>query len=239
MPLLQRPVFLTAEDLQAAWTEVWPRDASPRFEFQETAFTFDAAGQQGGGVIMPAPIPNDEVLGPARTSWLWPTALDDLLGYAAHIVVFASSAKSALSAFQMMTKVATAVVTASGALGVYVGGGGMVVKAGPFVSLAQQDPVPIPLWIDLRCTRGPDGSSSLFTVGLSQFGMMELEIPSSTKSCGELRMWTMNIAAWLVEELPVIHDGDTVGLSADDRVRVTRADSIIERPGPVWRLSGG
>ena len=207
-------------------------------EFKESAFTCQVNGALAGALVMPAPIPNNEVNGPASTSWLWPTAPQDLQGYDAHIVVFVSQAESHLAAFQAMTRVAAAIVRASNALGVYMGGAGIVVRADVFVEMAQEMEIPVPLWVDLRCVASGDGGSGLFTVGLQQFGLMEVEVPSSPQKCGDLRMWTMSLASWLIETRPTINSGETVGLSADERIRVDHAPSMINREGPVMRLTG-
>src|ERR1700720_609740 len=97
MPLLRGPVHLTSAGIAQAWHEIWPHDPPPaNIEFKEAAFTCGLPGALAGGMVMPASIPNDEVSGPASTSWLWPGAVKDLQGYGAHAVVFVSQAESHL-----------------------------------------------------------------------------------------------------------------------------------------------
>jgi hypothetical protein len=187
---------------------------------------------------VPAPISNDEVSGPASTSWLWPGAVKDLQGYGAHAVVFVSQAESHLAAFQALTRLAAAVVRATGALGVYIGGAGSVIRADVFVDMAKDLDIPVALWVDLRCVALQDGRTGLFTVGLNQFGLLEIEMPSSPQQCGDLRMWTMSLASWLIEERPTVNSGETVGLSAEEKILVEHAASMINREGPVMRLTG-
>lgn len=238
MPLLRAPIQLTAAGISQAWNDTWPRHQGPqRLEMKEGAFTFEVDGADVGGMVMPAPIPNDEVLGPASTSWLWPAASQDLRGYGAHVVVFVRS-ETHLKAFQVMTRAAAAIVSATKALGVYVGGSGSVIRADVFVGMAQEMAIPVPLWVDLRCVALEDGRTGLFTVGLKQFGLMEIEIPSSPQKCGDLRTWTMSLASWLIETRPTIKAGETVGLSAEERVRVEHAPSMVNREGQVMRLTG-
>lgn len=209
-----------------------------KLEAPQGALTFEVDGASAAVMVMPAPIPNDELAGPASTSWLWPTAPQDLAGYGAHIVVWVSRVQSQLAAFQAMTQVATAVVNATNALGVYIGGAGLVVKGDVFVAMAQQLDLPIALWVDFRCVRQPNGTSGLFTFGLNQFGRHEIEIPYANKTCGDLRTWTMNLGEWLIENQPTINQGETVGLTQDERIRVDYVNSIVGRQGPVMRLSG-
>jgi hypothetical protein len=239
MPLLRSPVQLTASDISAAWSVVWPGLPGPtNIEMKEGAFTSQLEGAQAGAMVMTAPIPNDEVSGPAATSWLWPTASKDLQGYGAHVVVFASQAASHLDGFLAMTRVTAAIVRASNALGVYMGGAGAVIRADVFVEMAQEMDMPVALWVDLRCAASQDGRTSLFTVGLKQFGLMEIEVPSSSQKCGDLRMWTMSLTSWLIESRPTINSGETVGLSAEEHISVEHAPSMMNREGPVMRLTG-
>jgi hypothetical protein len=112
------------------------------------------------------------------------------------------------------------------------------VRADVFTGMAQEHRVPVLLWVDLRCMKNADGSSRLFTVGMSQFGLMELEIPAPSLSWGELRIWTMNLAAHLIEQQLTIGDGETVGISDQQRIRVSHSSSFVNRPGLVLRLSG-
>ena len=239
MPVLRSPLELVEADLRQTWRALWPRSQPlTNVEASKGALTFDADGASAAAMVMPAPIPNNELAGPAATSWLWPTATQDLAGYGAHIVVWASRAASHLAAFQTMTRVAATIVRATNALGVYMGGAGLVIKGDLFVEMAQELELPVALWVDLRCMREPDGRSSLFTVGLNQLGLHEIEIPAANKACGDLRIWTMNLGAWLIESRPTINQGETVGLSQDERIRVDYADSMVGRLGPVMRLTG-
>jgi hypothetical protein len=153
-------------------------------------------------------------------------------------VVFVSQAASHLAGFLVMTRVTAAIVRASNALGVYVGGAGTVIRADVFVGMAQEMEVPVALWVDMRCVAPIHGRTGLFTVGLKQFGLMEIEVPSSSQECGDLRMWTLSLASWLIETRPTINSGETVGLSADERIPVEHAPSMINREGPVMRLTG-
>lgn len=128
--------------------------------------------------------------------------------------------------------------SATNALGVYVGGAGSVIRADIFVDMAKDLDVPVALWVDLRCFALQNGGSGLFTIGLSQFGLLEIEIPSSPQQCGDLRIWTMSLASWLIEERPTVNSGETVGLSAEEKILVEHAPSLINREGPVMRLTG-
>lgn len=239
MPILRAPVELTGSIFEKAWQEVWPQSPRPgNIDAKENAITCLVDGAHVAAAVMPIPIPNDELAGPAATSLLWPTAEQDLAGYGAHVVVFISGEVSNVTAFKIMTRVAAAVVHGTNAIGVYVGGAGMLVKADVFMELALEPDLQFALWIDYRCFHSQADQTGLYTVGMAQFDLLEIEVPVSKRECGDLRIWTMNFASWLIESGTSIKSGETVGLSETERIRVDHAESVVSRDGPVMRLTG-
>ncbi len=75
-------------------------------------------------------------------------------------------------------------------------------------------------------------------MGLSAFGIQELEIAPSLREPHELREWTWDLARNLIDRRPVLNDGDTVGRSAHERVLVRHARSMDKRNAQVYRLEG-
>ena len=239
MPILRAPVELTGSVLEKAWREVWPKSPRPgNIDAKENAITCRVGGAQVAAAVMPIPIPNDELAGPAATSLLWPNAEQDLAGYGAHVVLFVSGGESNVAAFQIMTRVSAAVVHATKAIGVYVGGAGMLVKADVFMQLAMEPDLQVALWIDYRCFHSQADQTGLYTVGMAQFDLPEIEVPASQRECGELRIWTMNFASWLIESGTTVKSGETVGLSETERIRVDYAESVVGRDGQVMQLTG-
>lgn len=97
--------------------------------------------------------------------------------------------------------------------------------------------VPAAMCVDLRCMPAAEGSG-LVSVGLAQFGLMELEVAASSLPCGELRMRALNLCEWLIGQRPVVADGDTVSVGSGEPVRVSHAPSSFGGPGLVYQLSG-
>lgn len=189
---------------------------------------------------MPGPIPGGELEGPAATSWLWPRAPDEIERVNAHVVAWVSGDGPPLDAHRHLTRLVVAVMRATDALGVYWGAAGQLIRADVFDGIAHEHEdvnPPVMLWVGFRgFVEG--GRSSLFTVGLSEFGLMEFEIAPWDKQVGELREFAMNIATYLIHEGPVLGDGHTVGGSEEERILVRHAPSMVDRPGTVYRLEG-
>jgi hypothetical protein len=53
---------------------------------------------------------------------------------------------------------------------------------------------------------------------------------------GELREWLVEIICYLLENGPVLMDGQTIGMSAEQQIRIRHCPSIFGHPGQVIRL---
>ncbi|HEV3400219.1 MAG TPA: DUF4261 domain-containing protein [Acidimicrobiales bacterium] len=261
MPLLEAPRPVTTDSLLTAWRSAWPGSTPPSDfdtrsdEHEFGAMTFAIEGMRGALVVVPAPIPAGELDGPAATSWLWPDAPQEIERVNAHVVTWVSGAGRPLDAYRHLTRLVSAVLRATDGLGVYWGTAAHVIRADVFDGIAHrsdEDALPVMLWVDFRAFAenaadaadaegsedAGDGRSALFTVGLSAFGLMELEIAPSDKRPGELRELGRSVASYLIENGPVLGDGDTVGAIEDQPVVVRHAPSMVDRPGTVYRLEG-
>lgn len=139
---------------------------------------------------------------------------------------------------EALTRVTAVLVRATRALGVYVGSASAVVRGDVFVALAQAAALPISAWVDFRVVRADDGRYGLFTVGLRQFGLMELEIATSGLPVGELRIWCMDVASHLVRDRPDVRHGHTIGFSAGEKIRVAHVPSMTGTGQLAYRLTG-
>jgi hypothetical protein len=246
MVLLASTPKLSGDVLADAWRSAWP-DAPELTGFDEpdegnglAAMTFTIDGMTAALAIMPTPIPGGELDGPAAASWLWPKATEDIERVAAHVIVSVSGPGKPAEAHLRLTRLVSAVIKATDALGVYMGSAGQVIKADVFAELAhvyEAEQLPVLLWISLQVFVDDD-KSSLFTVGMGEFGLMDLEIAKSSKRVGQIRELAMNLATYLIVEGPVIGDGHTVTLNDDEIITVRHGESMIDRPGPVYAIEG-
>lgn len=53
---------------------------------------------------------------------------------------------------------------------------------------------------------------------------------------GELREWLLNIMYYLLENGPVLQHGQTIGMTAEQKIRIQHCPSLFGHPGKVIRL---
>ena len=191
---------------------------------------------------MPAPIPWVDFEGPCSTSYLWPNALTEAKEHTIHAIVTVMGELPPVQLSTLLTQVCAAVMTAlPQAIGVFWNNAVMVVPKGLFcdfaTSILPKGP-PIPVWVDFRVGWSESGKTSAgFTTGLAALGLMELETQDATEPPSELRQRFESIAQYLLDNGPVIGDGNTVGNSATEQIRVTYSPSSFGAKGQVMRLT--
>lgn len=227
-------------DLAANWSNLPP---ATDLEKKDLTLSFSLGDSQVILGLMPAPIPWKELEGPCVTSWLWPEAAEKVRAHKKHLIVTVLSEESPLDRARLLTQVVAAIVgTCPAALGVYWGDATLVISSPVFrefaINVLPEGP-PIHVWVDLRAGKNKNGRTSGFTTGLKALGLMEFETSTAGESPGDLRERFVALASYLLENGPVIRDGDTVGEDANERIRVVYAPSAFGKPERVMRLDYG
>ena len=191
--------------------------------------------------VMPAPIPWADLEGPCETSVLWSQAAEQVQAHTHHVIVTVHGEATPIELSILLTQVTAALMAVSSAsIGVYWTAASLLVPKALFCDFATEVlPLgpPLPIWVDYRVGwTQVDVSSAGFTTGLSALGLMDVEAPTSPESPADLRDRLESIANYLVEHGMVINDGDTVGNSAAEQIRVVYTDSSFGVEGAVMRL---
>ncbi len=74
------------------------------------------------------------------------------------------------------------------------------------------------------------------TYGLQSLGLMELEANAAEVEEQWLLSKAYDVASYLMENGPVIADGDTIGESAAEKIRIQHAPSRWEPTQMVYRM---
>lgn len=196
------------------------------------------------------PLPQDAWEISAKRSLTWPGAAEAMSETEAHIVLAllhgATNHSAALAG-------ATAISLLSGALAT-----ALPVKAVIFTeseAIAQQDDIiaiakdlgehgqiPSTFWMTLELMRSeplPDGShqAAAITTGLRAFTGREVEFEPSSMQIEELGKRVIGLSGYLMTNGPVLADGDTVGLSPTENIRVRHLAQGQRAGIPIYSLS--
>lgn len=237
----ETPAF-SVKDLQFALSSNWPdvANVSDISEQEGTlSFRLDTADVVIG--MVPAPIPWSDLEGPCATSVLWPDAASVIQGHKSHAIVTVHGELPAVALSTLLTQATAALMASTPAsLGVFWTNAALVVPKNLFADFAVEVmPLcpPLPIWIDYRVGWTESKSRSAgFTTGLVELGLMELEAQGATESPAELQKRFEAIAQYLLENGPVIEDGDTIGDCANEKIRIVYSTSAFGVKGTVMRL---
>ena len=226
-------------DLEATWPDIGTIGSS---EKSDNSISFSVGNSQVVLGLMPAPIPWSELEGPCATSVLWPNSADVLRDHKSHLIVTVMMEDDAnpIEQSTRLTQVTSSVVhTCNEALGIYWGNATLVIQPELFRNFAVEvmpEAPPIYIWIDFRIGPNEQGTTSGFTHGMRALGHMELETENATDPPAELRERFEGLIMYLLENGPVIQDGDTIGQDANERITANYSESSFGHSDKVMRL---
>lgn len=146
-----------------------------------------------------------------------------------------------IAASLALTRVAVATLHAFDGTAVYWGSGSITIPRDEFLSLADgatRDEPPLFLWCRFQPTKNARNELGFYTIGLRQFGLMEIEVDQSSWEPQALTEFVFNIAQYLVQSGPVIKDGDTVGGSNEQRINVRHEKSSQDPSRRAYKIVG-
>jgi hypothetical protein len=190
--------------------------------------------------FMPAPIPGGEAES-AADNILWPNG-SQFASHRSHVIVGSAGAhRDRIAAMLALTRIATATLRAFDGTAVYWGSGSVTIPREEFLSLAEdasEEHLPLFLWCRLQPFKTEENKLGFYTIGLNQFGLMEIEVDESSWEAEALTEFVFNVAHYLIQSGPVIKDGDTVGGSDEQRIRVKHGQSAQDPSRQAYKIVG-
>jgi len=232
---------LSSAAIRANLAENWPDlPAAEPVKAEKDQMAFRVGDNDVIIAFMRAPIPWSDLEGPCQTSWLWKDAASVLRGHAGHLIVTVLSQDGPVEQSRLLTQVCASVLaTCEQAPGVFWSNATLLVPSKVFQEFARDilpQGSPLYIWVDFRVGPAAKGKTGGFTTGMVALGHMEFETESSSEPPGELRERFFGLANYVLENGPVIKDGDTIGEDANERIRVVYAKSTFGHGGKVMRL---
>lgn len=232
------------EDLSRA-SEVVSRvfGAGYTAEVDEKNIVTISCGEEAVGFLahMPAPIPDGEAETNADGNFLWPHGKEEAAQHRSHVIVtnIGGDDLSPVASAIEVSRLALVALQLFDGIGVYWGNACVCYPRGLFEEFCDQiseDQLPVPMWLRFQLLRVTDDELGIYTLGMSQFGLMDIEIDRCQLDLEELFEFVSNLAHYLIQSGPVIADGNTVGGSEDERIVVRHAPSMIESERQVYKL---
>lgn len=228
--LLSTPEF-PVNEFRAALKEDWgiecPEDCeNPRSE--GVAIAFDVDGMLVTVGLMETKVPDGEAEYWANSNFMTrEKSIAAAQNHKAHLIVAVlGHGADPLKAGELFVKVAASCLKAPNALGIYDCGtvwlpedfirSAMIMKEGEF---------PLTALVFVGLYQDEKGVSS-WTNGLCSFGKDELEVINSSQSPAEVYDMMLNISSYLIQEGAVLRNGETIGLSAEQKLPITISKGV-------------
>ena len=196
-----------------------------------------ADGDVVGGIRVDDPFP--EPLDPiARHAYWWPSAIADVARSTSYVAVTSYwSRHSRLEAHIRHLVFIRELIGQLPVIGVLWGHVLLqpATLEGEFQRL-QKGEIPFSLWVLIQFSKQPNGNILISTIGMRQFELMEIETESSLPLDQTFDI-VRQFGSYLIAKGPVVNDGETVGQTEAQRIKVRHTRSF--RPDvheSVYRL---
>ncbi len=216
-------------DLREEWGIV---DEEPDGSDEDGEDSGDVVVMRVGGMMLaatlfPGHIPDNEAEINAENNYMWSEAVEAAKAHKAHIMVAVlGEEEKLLERGKLFTKALAVCCKQKYATGIYTSG----VVFEPrfyegFADMLKEDELPIFNWIWFGLYRDETGVNA-YTYGMDVFGKEEMEVLGADAEPGVLRDFLASLASYVLEQEVELHDGETIGLSAEDKHLITRSPGV-------------
>lgn len=190
---------------------------------------------------IPAPIPGGEADDNADGNFLWPNGKDEAAKHGSHVIVtnIGGGKQTPVQSAIVVSRLALVALNVFDGIGVYWGNASVCNSRGIFEDFCEgisEKHVPVPMWVRFQLVRASDDEIGLYTLGMRQFGLMDIEVDRCKMDLEDLFEVVSNIAHYLIQSGPVIADGNTVGANEDERILVHHRPSMIDDDRQVYKI---
>lgn len=241
MILLETPTHDMAQLAERLKTAAIGPATPGNLELRGNTILFNLDGELTAISLMPGPMPWSDLRGPCSTAWMWPEAEEKVSQHKGHLLLAMMKGQhTPIQRRLLLTELVAALARETGVVGIFWPEGTLVHSPELFTKLvaglSPETGLPLWLWIDFRIAHKDDGSICLFTTGLKALGHLEIEAPEPKLDGQSLRELAFNIAHYLLENGPVLKDGNTLGISETTKLRVHHRPSMVKRAETVIQL---
>ena len=213
-------------DMQEKWG-ITVDEYSASEEKDDDALVFEVGDMLAAVSLTDCPIPDGEAEANAENNYMWEDAVKVAREHRAHILVAVlGKEKDLLEKGRLFTKVVAVCCRQKYATGVYTSG----VVFEPqfyegFADMLKGDKLPIFNWIWFGLWRNEKGLNG-YTYGMEAFGKDEMEVLDTDADPYDLLDFLASLASYVLENDVELHDGETIGFTADDKRAITRSPGM-------------
>lgn len=216
--------------LKADWGIDYPPEDGKQASANDdnTVAVFDADGMTAALSLMEFPVPEGEAEYWANSNFMEKEkAVAAAKAHKAHVLVAVmDKERPPRQRGELYVKLVSSLLKAPNALGVYTNG--TVWLPDYFIKVSQdlkEGHLPLLDLVFVGLVRYEKGVCG-WTNGLRAFGKDELEIRDSQRPPNEVHMMLLNTAGYIIEENATLRDGETLGYTADQKLRITRSEGF-------------
>lgn len=222
--LLSTPKF-DVDAFRAVLKEDWGIEC-PK-ETEKGVVAIDVDGMMAGVTLIEKPVPKDEAEYWANSNFMTrEKSVEAAKNHTANLIVAVFGKEAPLKAGELFVKIASSCLKADNALGIY--DCGTVWLPEDFIQSAmvmKEGEPPLADLVFIGLYQNEKGVSS-WSNGLRSFGREELEIIDSRRSPSKVYDLMWNVSAYIIQEGAVLRDGETVGLTARQKLPLTLSEGV-------------
>ena len=130
---------------------------------------------------VPAPIPGGEAEDNADRNFLWPNGKDETSKHGSHVIVtnIGAGEQTPVQSAIEVSRLALVALDVFDGIGVYWGNASVCNSRETFVGFCEnisEEHVPVPVWLRFQLVRPSHDEIGLYTLGMRQFGLMDIEV---------------------------------------------------------------
>ena len=176
---------------------------------------------------MDVPVPDGEAEENAAFNYMWKDAVEVTKTHKSHmIVMILGDHEDVKEDGELFIKVVSTLCKQENVIGVYANG--VVYQPSFYLAMKEaleNDIYPLLGLVWFHMTRTEAGFS-LYTMGMENFGLDEMEILDVTGNPIEIRGFLIDIALYCIEADVVLRDGETIGLTEEQVCKITRSEGV-------------
>jgi hypothetical protein len=214
-------------------------DASHDEEESVLALAVDGIGS-AFIALMDMPIPNGEAESNFPLSVSSFSENSELKAHHAHILVtlMPSSEADPIEAMMAYTSLLAAVTDASQSVGVYWGNAGATHTSEFFLAVASEHDINprILLWNGMSRAPESGGKMSFLSYGMNQIALPDLYLICDANAASSSFGRFFDLLAYIAARGEAIPAGDTIGSTAEERIRIKYVKSPADKNKIVWKV---